>query len=187
MTNVETARDLFVFELEGMYYVETELVEQLGELHEEAATDALDGAAEEGIREQFRELLAEHRSETEEHVERLERVFDAIGQQPGARESTTLGGLVQEKERFTNVLLNDELRNLYYLGAAVKTERIEISGYEALLQLAGALDLPDEVTELLEANLQDERQALENLQELRESDDASTMLEAIVGEQPTER
>lgn len=180
MTNVETVHDLFVFELEGMYYVETELVERLGELHEEAATDALDGAVEEGIREPFRELLAKHRAETEEHVERLKRVFDAIGQQPDARESATLDGIVEETERFTNVLLNDELRNLYYLGTAVRTERIEISGYESTLSLAEKLDVSAEVVDLLEANLEDERETLEDLQELRESADADALLEAIV-------
>jgi ferritin-like metal-binding protein YciE len=51
------------------------------------------------------------------------------------------------------------------MGAAMKTERYEITAYESLIHMAGQLGL-EEVKKLLEQNLEEEEAALAKLQDL---------------------
>lgn len=151
--NVETPSDLFEFQLEDMYYVENELV------------DVLDEAASESGDEEIRDGFEQHREETREHVERLERAFEALDRRPGERESPVLDGLVDAHEEFSDAAGSQDVTDLYLLGAGVKTERFEINAYEGLLELAEHLDLGEEVTRPLEQNLEDERETLVTLEE----------------------
>ncbi|PSP70677.1 hypothetical protein BRC70_05435, partial [Halobacteriales archaeon QH_6_68_27] len=68
--SVSSLHDLFVHDLEDVYYAENELLDALSELAEQ--TD------DEEIARAFRD----HREETEGHVDRLDQVFEKLGQEP---------------------------------------------------------------------------------------------------------
>ena len=178
--NVETTRDLFEYELRGAYYLETELVEALDRLADEAEIDALDYLPEKEKKRAVGDLFADHSEESERHVQRLEAVFRALDLDPEAREDAVTDGVIRDKELFNNVILNDELRCVYYLRTAKNAELAEISTYEGLLRLAEQLDLDDEVIEDLEANLADERRQLDEL----ETHTAPLVERATAGEGP---
>lgn len=51
-----------------------------------------------------------------------------------------LDGLIADKEKFNNVVLNDELRPLYYVETMLKLEALECTRYERVIGLARSLD-----------------------------------------------
>ncbi|MFC6768125.1 DUF892 family protein, partial [Natrinema soli] len=65
--NIETLEDSFGFQLQHAYYIERIHAELLAEMAADAASDDL------------AETFATHRDETERQVDRLERVFAALG------------------------------------------------------------------------------------------------------------
>lgn len=161
---VDDTRDLFVYELQGAYYVETELVDAYERLADETEIDALDYLPEKETKRSLGDLFADHSEETRRHVHRLEAVFHEVDAEAEARSDPVADGVIRDKDLFNNVVLNDELRPLYYLRTGKKIERLEISTYENLLRLAEKLRLDDVVTDDLEANLEDERRQLEALE-----------------------
>ncbi|WP_227374487.1 YciE/YciF ferroxidase family protein [Haladaptatus halobius] len=179
--NIETLYDLFVHELRGMYYVETRLVDELPALADNAMVDSLDDTTPTEFIESVSDAFSEHAAETEAQVERLDGVFDALPTRPDSRERevSALDGLLREVEQFDHIILNDALRNPFYLDAATKVERLEIQGYESLLQLAGALDLPNETVDPLEENADEERDALATLEELATGEQMESILDEL--------
>lgn len=167
--NMETLHDLLLRELRGQYYTETELVDALDRLADQTAVNMLDESVDPELRSALEEAFADHREETETHVRRLEDVFEVVDRQPEARSVSAVEGVIADKEEFTNVVLNDSLRILYYLHAGMKIEQLEIETYESLVANAEALGLPDDAVDALEANLRDERDALEELERIADS------------------
>lgn len=72
------------------------------------------------------------------------------------------------------------LRDLYEMQAAMKTERLEITGYEGLLTLADRLDYPSEVTDTLEDNLADEKSTLRQLEGLSKGSKMKSMVQELL-------
>lgn len=161
--------DMFVYQLREMYAVEEKLVEVLGDLAEDASNERLAAG--------FRD----HRDETREHVERLGEAFRALDEDLGGTESLVLDAMIEERERFVDQAPRGELHDLYDLQAGVKTERMEISSYESLLTLAEKLELDDDVTDPLEANLDSEEVALNELETMAEGSKAKGLLGKLLG------
>lgn len=165
---IESLRDLFEYELEMMYYVENELV------------DALAVMADEVTNEKMRKGFEDHQEETEQHVRRLERVFDAIGSNPNMRESETFEGMMADKREFDSLVADDELRNIHHLSAGMKNEHVEITGYQSLITVAEKLDLGDDVTDPLEENLDSEQDTLKELKAMSEGSELKSMLDRLL-------
>ena len=182
--NIETLRDLFVYELSGLYCTERTLAERLDQFADETAVNSLDEASDGELRDALSEAFAEHRDETETHVERLERVFESVDHRPEERAVPALDGLAGETERLSNVVLNDAVRPLFYLDAGSKVERLEIRTYESMIETAEALGIPDDAVEALEANLRDERDALAELEYLSESSTVESLRETLTADSP---
>ena len=180
--NVETLHDLFLWEMQRLYAIETRLADELATLERDAGVDALDGQQETDAREGLREVLAEHETETRTHAERLEEALEALGRtpdprsEPNSRSTPALEGLVAEKERFNNVVLNDQIRPLFYLGTARQIEHLEITAYERLLEIGGHLDVPDEVIDRLEQTLDEEEATLRTLESISSGEDVEALL-----------
>lgn len=163
-----TLEDKFVYDLKAMYYIETELVETIKEL----AADAADDKLEKGF--------SEHRAETREHVNRLEAVFNELGIEPEARASPVFDGLLEERREFLQQTDNQELRDLFDLEAGIKTERMEISGYEGLLNLAKKIGYDDDITDPLEDNLSSEKSTLRELEGLTKGSKMKSMISQLL-------
>lgn len=164
---IDTLEDMFVFHLEQMYYVETTLVDVLDEMSTDATNDRLtDG-------------LADHREETRNHIRRIEEVFDELGRQPQQGSSAVLDALIEEREQFHREASDDQLKDLFDMMAGIKTERLEITGYQGLLTLANKLDYDDDVTDPLEDNLSSEKSALRKLEALSQGSRLRAMISQL--------
>lgn len=156
--SVTTLEELFEHELEDIYYAEHELL------------DVLDELANESQRTEITDALEEHRRVTEGHIDRVERVFNMIGEPPEEEKCEGIQGLVREHESFLQKDPSAEMLDLYNLTAAQKTEHYEIAAYGNLALLADRLGMED-AADLLHDNLEEEEEALETLKRLTEDID----------------
>lgn len=164
---IQSLEDQFEYELEAVYDMERKLVEALEEMADMATNDTLSDGFD------------THREETEMHVQRVEEVFEALGREPTRRDCPITDGLLEEKEQYDARVSDEDLRNLYYLGAGMKTERIEITSYEALLMTADKAGYGDEITTPLENNLKEEEQTFRKLQGLSTGSDLKTLWDKL--------
>lgn len=154
--NIETLDDMYAHRLETIYSIELEQRDILSQLEDDVSTDALDASGDDTLRTDLRQLIEAHREQTETQVDRLETAFERLGRRPNRREVPAVRGLLDEKERFNNVILNDALRPAYYIDFMKLLEQTEIIAYDNLLRIAEQLELDDEAIDLLETSLEEE-------------------------------
>ena len=144
-------RELFVHDLEDVYYAEQELLEALEDLEEQTGT------------QEFAQAFADHRDETQGHLDRLEEVFEMLDMEPEVEECEGIEGLVEEHEGFVEEEdPSQEVLDLHNLVAAQKTEHYEIAAYGNLALIADRLGM-DEAGDLLHENLEEEQETLDEL------------------------
>ena len=151
--SVSNLEELFEHDLEDIYFAEHQLLDALDELEEQTE--------DHDIAQAFRE----HRKETRDHIERLEEVFDMLGEPPEKEECEGIEGLIEEHEEFLEMDPDQKILDLHNMAAAEKTEHYEIAAYGNLALIADRLGM-DEAGDLLHENLEEEKAALEKLKEL---------------------
>lgn len=184
--NIETLSDLFVYELQGIHALESELGDAMEQLAGQSSVDSLDDRPDKELREPVGSLLADHQERAAERTERLDRVFESLDRLVDGRDrdAPAVGALFEEKDRFNNVLLNDALRAPVYLDTAAKADDLLVRSYESALELAEALGASDDVTDELEANRDDLEELLDDVREVRESDAFASLLDEQAAESP---
>jgi ferritin-like metal-binding protein YciE len=147
------------------------LVEQVKDLYdaEKRLTKAIPKLAKASTNEELSAALEEHLAETQNQVSRLEQVFELLEQRPKAKPCEGMKGLIEEgDEHAKEDYDDDDLRDAMIIGSAQRVEHYEIAGYGTAIAHARLLDLED-VVELLEATLAEEKAADEKLTEIAES------------------
>ena len=144
-------RNTLIEELKDIYDAEKQLTKALPKLAKAAGHDELKSAFE------------DHLEETEDHVRRLEQVFEILGEQPKAKKCKAMHGLIEEG----NELIKEEEGDAALICAAQKVEHYEIAAYGSLRTWAEMLGEND-VAKLLEGTLQQEKQADEKLSDIAE-------------------
>ena len=163
--DIDSPHDLFVSSLQHVYYTEQRLIEALEQFEETTThTDLEDG-------------LADHRAETEGHVERLETVFDILDTEPEAAEDPIIEGMMDSYEELLEKDPGEAAINRYTLVAGHKAEHYEIAAYGNLVSMASAFG-HDEVADLLEETLREEQAELETLSALTDSFDETELAQA---------
>lgn len=150
--------DLFVDGLQKAYYAEKQLVDVLDELSNKSTTDKASDA------------FSEHREETQEHVQRLESVFEAVDKSAETKEDKVVKALIEEHKEFEDQDPSDEVRERFHIAAGQKTEHLEIAVYGNLIPIADDLG-HDDVADTLEKTLREEEEALDKLSQVGEEYD----------------
>jgi ferritin-like metal-binding protein YciE len=147
---------LFTDSLKDIYWAEKHLTKTLPKMKKKATTDDLKSAIE------------EHLAQTEEHVSRLERVFEICGKKAQAKKCDAMEGLTKEADSIIEeTQANTMTRDAGIIMAAQKVEHYEIATYGSLVQLAKTLGMND-AAEILHQTLEEEKQADEKLTEIAE-------------------
>ena len=147
---------LFTDSLKDIYWAEKHLTKTLPKMKKKATTDELKSAIE------------EHLAQTEEHVSRLEKVFEMCGKKAQAKKCDAMEGLTKEGDSIVEETeANTMTRDAGIIMAAQKVEHYEIATYGTLVQLAKTLGMND-AADLLHKTLDDEKQADEKLTEIAE-------------------
>lgn len=149
--------EFFMDALKDIYWAEKNLVKALPKMSKAATTDELSQAVD------------EHLSQTEEHVKRLEQVFEMLGKKPQAQKCEAMEGLLKEAETIVEETNEGSMtRDVGIIMAAQKVEHYEIATYGSLVQLASIMG-HDDVADILRQTLEEEKDTDARLTEIAES------------------
>jgi len=154
--DIKTMDNLFLHTLQDIYYAETKLVKALPEMID-IATDA-----------ELKQGLQSHLSETHGHVQRLQQVFQMIGQKPKAVNCPAIDGIIEEAEEVTGEVEDKSVLDAAIIAAGQAVEHYEITRYGSLIAWARQLGRAD-VARLLEQTLTEEKAADKKLTAIAES------------------
>jgi len=148
--------DFFVDEIKDIYWAEKHIVKTLPKMQKAAHSETLKQAFE------------DHLEETKEHVNRLEQVFQILGEKAQAKKCDAMEGITKEGESIIEETEEGtSVRDVGLILAAQKVEHYEISTYGGLAQLARTLGKVD-VADLLESTLKEEKKTDQRLTEVAE-------------------
>ena len=147
MATVETPTELFVHELGAALTMEETILEMLENLQDKA----FDG--------KLRQQLQQHHTETQQQIQNLRRIFEALGRQPVKQPCPAIDGLERDGEQLIKQV-DDALVDSVILGAVIKTEHLEVAVYDGLIIKAEQLD-DDDIVALLQENLEQEEATLD--------------------------
>lgn len=143
--------------LKDIYWAEKHLTKVLPKMKKAATTEELQTAIE------------EHLSQTEEHVSRLEDVFEIIGKKAQAKKCEAMEGLTKEGESIIEETEDGTMtRDVGIIMAAQKVEHYEIATYGGLVSLAHTLGL-DDAADVLHKTLEEEKQTDDHLTDIAEN------------------
>ncbi len=153
MAKITTMEELFIDEIRDLYDAEKQLTKALPEMANSASTDELRNAFE------------EHLEQTENHVQRLERIFEALGEKATGKKCAAMSGLIKEGNEVIGATEDTAVRDAGLIAAAQKVEHYEMSGYGSARTHAELLG-NDRAVRLLDETLFEEQEADEKLNDL---------------------
>jgi len=149
---MNTLRETFLNELADVYDAEKQLTRALPKMAKASEDDSL------------RSGFENHLKETENHVKRLDQVFQALGEKAKSKKCKAMQGLIEEGAE----LIEEEAGDAALICAAQKVEHYEIAAYGSLRSWASLLDEP-EAAKLLAATLNEEKATDQKLNEIAET------------------
>jgi ferritin-like metal-binding protein YciE len=148
MPSMTDPRELFLHELQDVYYAEKQIAKKLPSM----AKEATDRELSDGFRR--------HLDETKQQVTNLEQVFSALGERPKGEECPGIDGIAEEHDMFMREEQpSPEIRDMFLTGAASRVEHYEIAAYTGLITMARGLG-ERECVQLLQENLAQEKETL---------------------------
>ena len=167
---MESLKELYVDELKDLYSAEKQLVKALPRMAKNATNPELQQA------------FTQHLEETEGHVERLEQIFEMLGERAGGKKCKGMEGLIEEAKELLEEDAAEEVLDAGLISKAQHVEHYEIAGYGTVRTYAQQLGLDDQA-KLLQQTLDEESNANELLTQIAES---SVNLEAEEGSEEEE-
>ena len=146
-------KELYIDELKDIYSAETQLVKALPKLAKAASNEELKAGFE------------EHLEQTKGHVERLDEIFQQLGESPRGKKCVGMEGLVKEGAEVIDEDYDDEVMDAALIGAAQRVEHYEIAAYGTVRTMAELLGESEHVS-LLEETLEEEKETDEKLTEI---------------------
>jgi len=144
---------LFHDTLKDIYFAEKKILATLPKMEKAAQTGEL------------KKAFAKHRTETEGHVARLEKVFAIIDKKPQAKTCDAIVGITDEGAEIMKEYKGSPALDAGLLAAAQAVEHYEISRYGTMKTWAQELGLHDAVR-LLDQTLLEEKKTDEALTEI---------------------
>ena len=143
-------------QLADIYYAEKKLLKALPKMAK--ATE----------HEELRQAFTEHTKQTEQHIARVEEAFEALGKKAKGKKCEAMDGLLEEANGIKDEFEESMALDAALIAAAQKVEHYEIASYGSMVAWCNQLGL-EEVGNLLQQNLDEEKQTDENLTSIAES------------------
>lgn len=147
---LDTLETLFRDTLADIYHAEVQLTKALPKLAK--AADA----------EQLKQAFTDHLEETENHVQRLEEVFDTLDKRPPRKVCKAMKGLIEEGGEILEADGEPSVIDAALIGAAQRVEHYEIAAYGCARTLAELLG-NQTAADLLQQTLDEEAAADQKL------------------------
>lgn len=143
MPAINSLRELLVDELRDLHNAENQLVKALPRMAKAASN------------EELREGFEEHLEQTKEHVDRLDRCFQILGEKARGKMCHAMKGLVEEGKEAIEAEAPDTIHDAYLIGAAQRVEHYEMAAYGTARSFAQTLG-ETKVADLLQQTLEEE-------------------------------
>lgn len=156
MPGLESLEELLQEEVKDLYDAEKQLTKALPKLAKKATSPEL------------KEAIEEHLGQTEEHVARLEQVFEHLGMPARGKKCEGMKHLLSEGNDMIGEAEEDATRDAIMIAAAQKVEHYEIASYGTARTWATLLG-KNEVASLLEETLEEEKETDQKLTQIAES------------------
>jgi ferritin-like metal-binding protein YciE len=152
---INSLRELYIDHLRDLYDAENQLLKALPKMAKEASS------------EELRQAIDEHLDETRGQVERLEEIFEQLGEKAKGKKCKGMQGLIEEGQETLDEDMEEDTKDAAIIAAAQRVEHYEISGYGTARTYATLLG-ENEASELLEETLKEEKETDQKLTQLAE-------------------
>ena len=156
MAETGTLHDAFIDELRDAYDAEKQLTKALGKLARAASNP------------QLRDAFEAHLEETQEHVERLEQVFESLDEKVRGKHCEGIAGIIEEGKSVMEEDFDDTTMDACLIAAGQRAEHYEMAAYGTLVAWAQTMGHTD-AARLLQQTLDEEKAADKKLSGLAES------------------
>ena len=153
--SLDSLQSLFLEELKDVYHAEKQLVKALPRLAKSANSPEL------------KEAITAHLGETEGHVERIERIFQDLGQAARGKRCKGMEGLLEEGKEVMEEEGEPAVIDAALIAGAQRVEHYEIAAYGCLRTYAQLLGY-DNAVKLLSETLAEEEAADQKLNAIAE-------------------
>jgi ferritin-like metal-binding protein YciE len=157
MASEKNLQELFHETLKDIYFAEKKILSALPKMAKAAQSQELKAAFE------------KHENETEEHVARLEKVFEEIDETPRGKTCDAIMGIIEEGQEVMKEFKGAPALDAGLLAAAQAVEHYEIARYGTLKTWAAELGL-NQAVKLLDMTLGEEKKTDETLTKLAQSE-----------------
>ena len=152
---MNTLRDLYIDELKDLWSAEKQLVKALPKMAK-AANDP-----------ELVKAFQTHLRQTERQVQRLEQIFEEIGESPRGKKCVGMEGLIEEGNELIKEKPDAEVLDAGLISKAQHVEHYEIAGYGTVRTYAQLLGF-DRQAQLLQETLDEEGETDKLLTQLAE-------------------
>jgi len=150
---MNSLQDLLIHDLKDLYNAEIQLTKALPKMAKAASDPNL------------KQAFQTHFAETEQHVQRLEQIFQELDESPEGKKCKAMEGLIEEGKDLIDEDAEPEVMDAGLIGAAQKVEHYEIAGYGTVRTYAQMLG-NDQAARLLQQTLDEEGATNKKLTEL---------------------
>jgi ferritin-like metal-binding protein YciE len=144
--DIKAMNDLLLHGLQDIYYAEQQITKALPKMIDKATN---------------RELVAglkNHLEETNKQIERLQKVFEKLGQQASGTECPAIDGIIEEADETAGEIEDKSVLDAAIVANAQAVEHYEMCRYGTLIAWAEELG-HDEIVRFLTTNLNEEKAA----------------------------
>jgi ferritin-like metal-binding protein YciE len=152
---LNSLQDLMVQGLQELYSAEQQALQAYPQLVEAVSSPEL------------KQALQQHMQETQGQVQRLEQIFRQLDETPGQTENKVMQGILENGQKIVGQGGAPEVLDAAIVAGGQIIEHYEIAGYGTARTYAQALG-QNEVAQLLEQTLQEEKQTDEKMTRLAE-------------------
>lgn len=142
---LDTLQTLYVERLRDLYSAEQQLLKAMPKIRK-AATN-----------EELQDAFDTHMAQTEQQVQRLERIFEELGVPPKGKQCKGMEGLLAEVTELLGEDAEPDVLDAGLIASAQAVEHYEIAGYGTARTYSELLGF-DEHTELLQQTLSEEEE-----------------------------
>jgi ferritin-like metal-binding protein YciE len=157
MAKEKDLRELFHDTLKDIYFAEKKILTALPKMAKAAQSENLKAAFE------------KHEGETEQHVARLEQVFETIDEAPKGKTCDAIMGIIEEGQEVMKEYKGTAALDAGLLAAAQAVEHYEMARYGTLKCWASELGL-NAAVKLLDATLTEEKKTDADLTKIAEGE-----------------
>jgi len=144
--DIKTMEDLLIHGLQDIYYAEQQILKSLPKMIDKASNRDLVAG------------LKGHLEETNNQVQRLEKVFEKLGKEPSGTNCPAIDGIIEEADETAGEIEDKAVLDAAIVANAQAVEHYEICRYGTLIAWAEELGHED-IVRFLTTNLNEEKAA----------------------------